>query len=53
VKWIVPAVLILLLTPICLAADKDEPLKPAQSTDELRRGHQDRGESQSCSQDVN
>src|SRR6266478_10172653 len=37
VKWIVPAVLILLLTPICLAADKDEPLKPAQSTDELRQ----------------
>ena len=37
VKWIVPAVLILLLTPICLAADRDEPLKPAQSTDELRQ----------------
>ena len=35
VKWIIPVVLISVLTAICLAAEKDE--KPAQSIDELRQ----------------
>ncbi len=34
-KWIIPATLLLLLAPLCLAAEKDEKPKPAQSTDEL------------------
>ena len=37
VKWMILAVLISLLTPICLAAEKVETPKPAQSTDELRQ----------------
>jgi len=37
VKWMIVAVLIFLLTPICLAAEKNETPKPAQSTDELRQ----------------
>jgi CubicO group peptidase (beta-lactamase class C family) len=37
-KWTVPAVLLLLLVPFCLAADKkEEKPKPAQSIDELRQ----------------
>ena len=37
-KWIVPAVLLVLLVPFCLAADKkEEKPKPAQSIDELRQ----------------
>ena len=39
-RKIIPAVLFLLLLPICIAADKEkkeEPPKPAQSTDELRQ----------------
>src|SRR6266853_6788556 len=34
-KWIIPVVLVSVLTAICLAAEKDE--KPAQSIDELRQ----------------
>jgi len=40
VKWLIPVVLALIsvLTPICVAADKqEEKLKPAQSVDELRQ----------------
>jgi hypothetical protein len=37
VKWMTLAVLIFLLTPICLAAEKNDAPKPAQSTDELRQ----------------
>jgi len=38
VKWTIPAVLLLLLVPFCLAADKkEEKPKPAQSIDELRQ----------------
>jgi len=37
VKWMILAVLISLLASICLAADKNEAPKPAQSTDELRQ----------------
>ncbi|MGA8618306.1 MAG: serine hydrolase domain-containing protein [Candidatus Sulfotelmatobacter sp.] len=37
-KWTIPAVLLLLLVPFCLAADKkEEKPKPAQSIDELRQ----------------
>ena len=36
-KWMILAVLISLLTSICLAAEKSETPKPAQSTDELRQ----------------
>ena len=36
-KWMILAILISLLTPICLAAEKVETPKPAQSTDELRQ----------------
>ena len=36
-KWIIPAVLLLLFVPICLAAAKEEKPKPAQSIDELRQ----------------
>lgn len=36
-KWIIPAVLLSLLTPFCLAAGKEEKPKPAQSIDELRQ----------------
>lgn len=37
-KWIVPAVLLVLFVPFCLAADpKEEKPKPAQSIDELRQ----------------
>ena len=36
-KWITPAVLLFLFTPICLVAEKDEKQKPAQSIDELRQ----------------
>ena len=36
-KWIIPTVLLFLVTPLCLAAEKDEKPKPAQSTDELRQ----------------
>ena len=37
VKWMALAVLISLLTSICLAAEKSDAPKPAQSTDELRQ----------------
>ena len=37
VKWMILAVLISLLTSICLAAEKSDAPKPAQSTDELRQ----------------
>src|SRR5260370_31545640 len=37
VKWMILAVLISLLTSICLAAEKGDAPKPAQSTDELRQ----------------
>lgn len=37
VKWMIRAVLISLLTSICLAAEKSDAPKPAQSTDELRQ----------------
>jgi type IV secretory pathway VirB2 component (pilin) len=38
VKWTIPAVLLLLLVPFCLAADKkEEKPKSAQSIDELRQ----------------
>jgi CubicO group peptidase (beta-lactamase class C family) len=38
VKWTIPAVILLLLVPFCLAADKkEEKPKPAQSIDELRQ----------------
>jgi len=37
VKWIIPVVLVFALTPVCLAAEKDEQQKPAQSIDELRQ----------------
>ena len=33
---IIPAILLFLLAPVCMAAGKDEKLKPAQSIDELR-----------------
>ena len=36
-KWMILAVLISLLTSICLAAEKSDAPKPAQSTDELRQ----------------
>ena len=36
-KWIIPAVLLFLVTPLCLAAGKEEKPKPAQSIDELRQ----------------
>ncbi len=36
-KWILPVLFLSLLTPICLAAGKDEKPKPAQSIDELRQ----------------
>lgn len=36
-KWMILAVLISLLTPICRAAENNEPPMPAQSTDELRQ----------------
>ena len=37
-KWSIPAVLLFLLAPFCLAADKkEEKPKPAQSIDELRQ----------------
>ena len=37
-KWIIPAVLLAVVTPLCMAADKkDEKPKPAQSIDELRQ----------------
>jgi len=37
VKWMILAVLISLLTSICLAAQNSDAPKPAQSTDELRQ----------------
>jgi CubicO group peptidase (beta-lactamase class C family) len=37
VKWIIPFVLVSVLGQICLAAEKDEKQKPAQSIDELRQ----------------
>jgi len=37
VKWITPAVLLFLFTPICLAAEKDEKQNPPKSIDELRQ----------------
>jgi CubicO group peptidase (beta-lactamase class C family) len=37
VKWIIPVVLISVLAPFCLAAEKDEKQKAAQSIDELRQ----------------
>jgi CubicO group peptidase (beta-lactamase class C family) len=38
VKWTVPAILIFLLVPLCLAADKkEEKPKPAQSIEELQQ----------------
>ena len=36
-KWIIPVVLLFALTPICLAAEKDEKQKQPQSIDELRQ----------------
>ena len=36
-KWIIPVVLLFALTPICLAAEKDEKQKQPQSVDELRQ----------------
>ena len=36
-KWITPAVLLFLFTPICLAAEKDEKQNPPKSIDELRQ----------------
>lgn len=36
-KWILPVLFLSLLTPICLAAGKDEKPKSAQSIDELRQ----------------
>jgi CubicO group peptidase (beta-lactamase class C family) len=36
-KWMILAVLIFLLTSICLAAEKSDAPRPAQSTDELRQ----------------
>ncbi len=36
-KWMILAVLISLLISICLAAEKSDAPKPAQSTDELRQ----------------
>ena len=37
-KWIISALLLLSLLPVCVAAEKpDEKPKPAQSTDELRQ----------------
>ena len=36
-KWVVRAVVLLTLVAMCVAADKDEKQKPAQSTDELRQ----------------
>jgi len=37
VKWIIPVVFLFALTPICLAAEKDEKQKQPQSIDELRQ----------------
>lgn len=36
-RWIIPVVLISVLAPFCLAAEKDEKQKAAQSIDELRQ----------------